>query len=155
MKYLVILMVSVLSINQAVMVEGKNYKGYIFEASYDILMSVKDQKSRYTPKPEEIEKVECLISDQLEGLNGDRLNQVDGCPIIHSKLKKYTRQYVGFVNNNNERIVWVNMVWTKNIRDFKMSEEIFTTYDGCSFYWNVLVNLDKGLVSDLDVNGIG
>jgi hypothetical protein len=87
-------------------------------------------------------------------LNVDLLNQVDGCPVIHKKLTKYKRQYVGIINQNGDMVVWVNFIWAKDKDSIKkLGDEIIIILDGCSYYWNVKVNLSSENLFDLSING--
>ena len=129
-------------------------KGYIFDSAYIALVSVENQKERYTPSEEDIRKAESIIKEKLKDANKQRINQTDNCPVIHKNLKKYMRQYVGFLNNDGQKIIWVNMIWKdKGIKD--LGKEIITVLDGCSYYWNVKINLSEESLYDLDINGLG
>jgi hypothetical protein len=87
-------------------------------------------------------------------LNKDLLNQVGNCPVIHKKLSKYKRQYVGTKTENGDKVIWINFIWSKD-KDalVKLSEEIIIVLDGCSYYWSVKVNLTTGKLFDLSING--
>jgi hypothetical protein len=74
--------------------------------------------------------------------------------VIDRKLKKYCRQYVGFVNSKGERVIWINLFWNKDLID-DAAKDIIRVNDGCSYYWNVGVNIDRKLICDLQVNGNG
>lgn len=135
-------------------INGKGYQGYIFPESYFILMTVKNQKERFTPTKNDVQKAEELLNKQIEILNIEQINQVGNCPIIHKKLKKYKRQYVGFLNIDGEKIIWINLIWFKDF-DSILSKEIVSVQDGCSFFWNIKVNINDGSVFDLNINGLG
>ena len=81
------------------------------------------------------------------------INQV-GTPVIDKKLRKYTRQYVGFLSNTGEKVLWVNFVWDKDSRE-RLSQDIISVNDGGSYYWNVEINITNQKVYNLDVNGYG
>lgn len=136
-------------------IKGKNYRGYIFNETQFVLLSVKNQKNRYTPSEKDILLTEKLIYANLENVNKKLENQIDGCPVIHKKLNKYVRQYIGFINNKGQRIVWINFIWDKSIVDERLKEDVIRVLDGCSYYWNIEVNLDEGTLYNLSVNGFG
>lgn len=134
-------------------IKGKGYSGFIFEADKFVMVSIENQSTRYTPDKEDIKVTERLIKDKLESLNTELLNQGDNCPIIHENLKKYIRQYVGFYNNNGEKVIWVNFIWKNNTNKDLLNNDIYLPSDGCSHYWNIKVNLDRKELFDLEVNG--
>lgn len=141
---------------KATHVEGSGFEGYIFPESYDnTLMHIEDGKQRFTPTIADINKAEKIIKEQLVCLNKQRVNQVDGCPTIHKKLKKYVRQYIGVVNSEGEKVIWVNFIWKDKTENLpQLDQEIGVVLDGCSYYWNLKVNLDSKEAYDLQVNGV-
>lgn len=136
-------------------IEGNKFSGYIFSKNHEVYLTIENQKERFTPSKEDIIKAELLLKNKLECENKDKLNQLNGCPVIHKKLKFYSRQYVGFVNSKNEKIIWINFIWKKKVSDAKLKEDIYFISDGCSNYWNIFINLDKEDLFDLRINGKG
>ncbi len=144
----------------SVYVKGKGYSGYIFkkehfEKEHFVILFIENQQGRFTPTPEEVEVAEKMLKARLPELNKHKINQYGTCPNIEKKLKKYTRQYVGLMNKTNEKVVWINFIMIDKRDNFNASEDIIHVFDGCSYYWNVKVNLTTGEVFDLDVNGRG
>jgi hypothetical protein len=132
---------------------GKGYEGYIFDENHIVMLSVPNQKSRYTPTKKDIEVAENLLKEKLPLLNKDHINQIGRCPIIEKNLKKYKRLYVGFENYKGDKILWINFVWDKE-KELLLSKEIIHVLDGCSYYWNIKVNISTGEVFDLNINGV-
>jgi len=142
------------NIEKAEYIKGKCYEGYVFSAEYSGFIPIENFNARFTPTKDEVNQAEEIIKEQLKELNKDLLNQTSKCPVIHKKLSKYKRQYVGIITTQGEKIVWVNFVWEKDISVLqKWKDEIIIVLDGCSYYWNVKVNLDKEKLFDLSVNG--
>lgn len=139
---------------EAVFCKGRCYKGYIFDTSYLIFKSVKQQQSRALLSGNEIEKAENILKNNLVALNANKINQTDGCPNISKKLRKYHRQYFGFINSKGEKIVWINMFWDKKFNN-KSKYELISVNDGCSYYWNIEVNITTSTLSNLQINGKG
>lgn len=133
-------------------IKGKCFEGYIFDKIHEVLITVPNQKERYTPTSEDVFLAELIINKEIAHLNKDKVNQSDNCPKIDKKLSKYKRQYVGFKNTNGEIIIWINFIWSKEMNN-KISDDIIFVHDGCSFFWNVKVNLTSKSLFDLDVNG--
>lgn len=140
--------------SNAVLIKGRGYEGYIFNENHTIGFSIPDQKGRFTPSVKDIDYAEKLLKEKIRSLNRLHENQMEGCPVIEKKLRKYKRQYVGFVNKNNEKIIWVNFIWHRNAGSW-ISEDIIFAMDGCSHYWKVKINLNQHVVYDLVVNGLG
>jgi hypothetical protein len=110
---------------------------------------------RFTPTREEIEKAEIALSNNLKILNKQGVNQ-SSTPIIHKNLRKYKRQYFGYIDKNGDRILLINCFWSKNkvYTDRWLTSRIMVL-DGGSYYWNVKFNLDKKELFELDINGYG
>ncbi len=131
---------------------GKGYRGYIFDSSHFVLKSIEHQEKRYTPTTDDVKKAEHVLKEKLKGVNIERINQLDDCPIVHKNLKKYCRQYVGFINEKGQRIIWVNLFWNKEVEK-QAKEGIVVVQDGCSYFWNIEINIDSENLINLQVNG--
>ena len=70
-------------------------------------------------------------------------------------MKKYKRQYVGFINDKGEKILWINFVWDKRLTESELSEDIISVKDGCSYYWNIKINVTTNNIFELKINGLG
>lgn len=138
----------------AVFCEGKGYKGHVFDTSYFILKSIKNQQAKVNLSCEEIKEVEAILKEELSKLNTNKLNQSSGCPNIEKRLSKYCRQYFGFINTKGEVIIWINMFWNKDLND-KAKDHLIDVSDGCSRYWNIEVNIKTKELSNLQINGKG
>lgn len=134
--------------------KGKDYRGYIFDSGHFTFMSFDHQRSRYTPSVSDVANAEHLLSNRISKLNSKRPNQLDGCPIIHENLEKYCRQYIGYINSKNQRVIWINLFWDKELEK-RASKEVITVFDGCSYYWTVEINIDTRTVFNFAVNGLG
>jgi len=138
-------------------VRGRNFEGYIFPKEQNIgPVSFDDIKERFTPSAQEIATAEQFIENQLAKVNESLVNQVGNCPIIHKNLSKYKRQYVGYINEQGDKVIWVNFIWGKR-KDLlsNLNKDVIIVLDGCSYYWNIKVNINKGMLYALQVNGIG
>jgi len=141
-------------LNNTTYIQQKSFDGYIFSKDHFILISVENQQERYTPSKEDVIQVERLIRRNLWKVNNRLINQGGSCPIIHKNLKNYIRQYFGFVNKNGEKIIRINFVWKTKSTDGNISKDVYVL-DGCSYYWNIKVNIDSEKLFDLMVNGEG
>lgn len=134
-------------------IEGRDFKGYIFSKEHYVFMTIENQRERFTPTTDEIRIIENRLKKKIKCENKNKENQYENCPIIHKKLNNYTRQYVGFINNKSEKIIWINCIWSKNVNNEILKKEIFLTSDGCSYYWNIKINLKTEELFDLEING--
>jgi hypothetical protein len=104
-------------------IEGKYFEGYVFPKENILETSwipFTNLKERLTPTPEEIIYEENVLKDQIKGFNQKSLtNQGRGCPIIHRNLKRYKRQYFGYLNSEGEKIIWINLIWDSNKRNLQ------------------------------------
>jgi len=109
----------------------------------------------FTPSREEVNKAETALDRQLKELNSKLFNQVT-TPIIHKHLKKYKRQYFGYIDENNDRILFINCFWGKEIMHEKewLKQRIMVN-DGGSYYWSIKYNIKTDKLFELYVNGEG
>jgi len=140
--------------NSPLFCKGHGYRGYVFDTTYFLMKSIEGQRSKANLTLEEIRAAESILRSQLPEINRLKPNQSSGCPNINRKLDRYWRQYFGFINVKDEKVVWINMFWNKElIGDAK--RELVGMYDGCSYYWNIEINLTTRKAYNLQVNGSG
>ena len=126
----------------------KQFEVAIFpESSYEIMPG-----KRFTPTKEEIFEAEKALKSKLKEANRNLENQYNS-PIIHRNLKKYKRQYFGFINDKGEKILYINSLWKKNEEETKWLQQIIMVSDGGSHYWNIEYNLETDELINLSVNG--
>ena len=151
MKYIILLFLSSCFIhaqNVAEHFKTKQFEVAIFPESSNEIM----QQNRFTPTKEEIIKAENALKSKLKFINNLLINQ-SSSPIIHRNLKKYKRQYFGYINDKGERILYINSLWSKSYKDNIWLNEIIWISDGGSHYWNIQYNLATNELENLKVNG--
>lgn len=137
--------------------------GVIFKENGGCFLYLQD-KERFTPTIDDIQKAERILKENLAKVNELRINQIDNCPIIHKKLKSYRRQYFGYIDNNGDKIIYATFNWDRysifdRLRGYHKDEsenwkkEKKTVLDGCSYYWEIKINLDTEQLFKLGVNG--
>lgn len=134
-------------------VKGSKFEGIIFDQKYPHRSKdIPPANRRFTPSFEEIELVEQLLNQQLEENIADNNNG----PIIHKKLQKYVRQYVGVLSDKGERNIFILCDWWRkgSARPDNWKTEFIKVFDGGSYHWYVLINLEKKNFVHLGVNGI-
>lgn len=132
-------------------IKTKEYEGYIFHKEHLILMSVRNEKERYTPTVEDIEKAENLLITNMDLINCFSSYNFN---VNKRILKKYKRQYVGFITKDNNIIIWINFIKNKNITHKELAEDILIFLDGGTNYWSIFINLTQEELFDIQINGI-
>lgn len=131
---------------------NKIFNGYIYDTNFYLLKSIKDQSKRINLTKAEVELAEELLKSKLKEININQPNQAGKCPNICKRLNKYTRQYFGFETKNGEKIIWINLFWNKDLVS-EVNTGVISVNDGCSYYWNIEVNITNRTLTNLDVNG--
>jgi hypothetical protein len=127
------------------------FEGYIFDKDYQLVFMFHDQKSRIDLDDNDIVKAEQILKTKIKIINRFKPNQFSGLPVVDEKLEQYRRQYVGYTNSKDQKIVWINLVWNTMYGD-DLPVNIIRKFDGCSYLWNIKVNLTTKELFDLDVN---
>lgn len=131
-------------------IKGKGFEGYIFNEQ--LLIFGIYHKERFTPSKKDIVVAEKIVKCNLSKINHPLVNQGDNCPIIHENLKKYIRQYAGYIDNNAEKIIWINFYWCNELDKCNLGEEFKFRSGGCSKYWNIKVNITSKTLFELNIN---
>lgn len=132
----------------------RSYEGILFHNEYP--KNFIGSKNRWNPTIEDIKIAEESIENFIKKISKKNLiNQGGNCPIIHENLEKYLRQYMGVINEKGEKIIVINCFWKDRKEELigNWEEDWITVFDGCSFYWEISVNLNKNKCFDYLVNG--
>src|ERR1700733_9124575 len=62
----------------------------------------------FTPTHQDIDRAEHALNIKLKKLDSVLANQGGGDPIIYEHLKKYVRQYFGYIDSSGHRILFIN-----------------------------------------------
>jgi len=150
---------------------GRNFN--IDTSRYAILNFAKDGNYYFdkdvkaaTLTTKEIEKIETLIDERIFKYNKAegvvyRRDSIDlkkkypnALPYDHriKNPRKYYKQLIVVVNSKGEKIIWANCFCTiDNVPYWKKSSVLVA--DGGICYFNLKINLTKGMVYDLMING--
>lgn len=144
----------------AIYVKTDNYEGVIFGPKCLKRLIIKDgdtiDEPRWIPTMQDIENAEKLIRKYVTKKSKHPLvNQGNGCPIIYQNFDKYVRQYYGTYNKKGQKILEVNFLWREYAYETEWKCVRLMIFDGCSFYWDISVNMNKKKCFDYWVNGIG
>ncbi len=150
---IILLVLGYLSYSQeSYFVEGKGYYGYVFSKDRS-LNGFPPESNRYNLTQEDIVQAEAFLKDNIntEYVQSSLLWGLSS-PVNKRTLKKYYRQYIGYLNSDNEVIVRVNLtkcVWEVN----ELSDDLIVALGGGSAFWEIYINLHTKQVFGLDVNG--
>lgn len=155
-------------------VEGNNFEGVIFSETYNPFTgnySINQEfrqyqeglSHRFTPTVAQIELAEQILQKDLRYYS--RRKHIKGLgPVVHRRLPKYHRQYLGYTSAQNEDIIFINAGWDQytlldrlqNLypRDTTWKYDYQIVMDGGSYYWRIEVNLTTGKLSGFGVNGV-
>jgi hypothetical protein len=169
-KFAIIIIILISSkdlFGQAIIIYDNNkIKGAIFPNTYkNTSYKWLDDEYRFTPTYNEIEAFEKKLRSKLKLINKKRWNQKNSCPVIHRNLKKYLRQYLGFIDENGNKYLLINFLWKDDtflnetekdeyyneLGDWRKHWQVW--FDGCSHYWNVKYYLESDKLFDLYING--
>jgi len=132
-------------------IKEEGFEGYIFKSDSLNNFFIEGKVKGFIPCKNEILFTEQLINQQIVQLT--KFHKYGECPVIHKNLNNYYRQYVGYINEKGEKIIWIKLSLKKSRLIEKVSKEIIFVDDGCSNYWNVKVNLTKHILFEILVNG--
>ena len=109
---------------------GKNYKAW-------------------TPSDNDIEAAEKIL---YTGYGDQKRGTVNR--LLYRNLEDYNRQFVGAIDENGDKIIWINCFCKKEEGSFKKwKEEIVHVADGGNCFFNLKANITKNTYTDFIVNG--
>lgn len=146
-------------------IQRRKIVGAIFSENGDCFMCLQNVK-RFTPNLEEIKNAENILRKNIRKTNLKKINQGNGCPIIHKNLNIYRRQYFGYFNEKNEKVIYVTFNKNKlklieKIKGFQRDKsdnwkkERENCFDGCSNHWEIKINLTTKGLFEFGINGKG
>lgn len=137
---------------ESTLMKGKGYTGYAFNKEHFVFMSIDNQKERYTPTKKDVIQIEKILKDSIGRVL--KKQRYPNTSINRNTLKKYKRQYVGFITKNGDVVIWISLLRNKEIDDVELSKDIVTVLDGGEKYWSVFINLTKDTLYGVRINGI-
>ncbi len=75
-------------------------------------------------------------------------------PINKRTLKKYVRQYVGYLTENGEVFILIYFNKGLDMDETYFLEDIIVVCDGGSDHWSIKINITTKQLFDMEVNGI-
>ncbi|MGD1843170.1 MAG: hypothetical protein ACFB0B_20080 [Thermonemataceae bacterium] len=126
------------------------FEGVILEAKC-AAYTVKEPLKRFTPTKEEVMLLEKSLREQIREINKQHPRQNARSGFIEDRLPEYKRQYIGYVNAEGEKVIYVNC-FTDEIKEKDFCEELIVM-DGGSAYWQIHFNVKKNEFFKFSVNG--
>jgi hypothetical protein len=110
----------------------------------------------------EMQEIEKMLNDCMSNYNLEQEKQFEELSKTNPdfgldkqdfiiNLKKYKRQYIASINENGEKVVWVNC-FCDNF-DIKWKNDIVFVLDGGNCYFNLKINLTTKEYFEFMVNG--
>jgi hypothetical protein len=134
---------------EAILMKGKGYTGYIFRKEHFVFMTVENQKERFTPSKEDIAYAEILLEESIH--NYLKSEKIHTSYIKQNTLKEYKRQYVGFINNHGDKIIFIKFFKGPSLDS--LSREIVDIFDGGENYWSIEINITQRKLLRITING--
>lgn len=125
--------------------------GEVFKESFETNEIDKSLK-RFTPTIEKINKAENILKLDFKKSNKSK----DG-RFISRKLNDYKRQYLGFINSNGDKMLYISFYLDKNSKnqnDQLWKENYKMILDGGTSYWIAIINLKTNKVEKIAINGV-
>lgn len=132
--------------------ERKIIHGGIIDKGTSTWRDFEGQKERYTPTLDDVRYTEKILTDSIVYIKREEPSHSD---FITKNLNRYLRQYVGFMNENGDKIVWINFLYKNDrfINTAYLNDAVITVNDGGEYYWSIKVNITKNKLYDIAVNG--
>ena len=144
MKELLTLIMLSIVLNNAVFVEGKNYKGYIFPKEYENKYFIRSTNKFFTPTVDDIKEVEKLLIIKAKNIKKSKISTKNKC-WNYNNLCKYNRQYFGEFDDNGNKLIFINFVLKKSTPDYWNKEIVILLEDGCKNVWNDKILMPKAM----------
>lgn len=135
----------------AYLIRNKNSIGEVFKENFDSNEIDKSLK-RFTPTIEEINQAEIILSNNFKKENKSK----DG-KFISRNLNDYKRQYIGFLNSNGDKILYISFFLDKKSKkqdDQFWKEDYKMILDGGASYWIARINLKTNKLENIAINGV-
>jgi len=104
---------------------------------------------KWTPSESDIETAEKLIAECFNDQKRGTVNR-----LLNRKPEDYTMQFVGAIDEKDEKIIWVNCFCSSEIKYFKdWKTDLVLVKDGGNCFFNLKINVDNNTYYDVLVNG--
>jgi hypothetical protein len=158
MKYLFLIAIIFISTSgytqDITYIKEKGYEGYIFPKEHAI-WGFPPEKHRYSPTSDDIKKAEKILKEKICSAYIKQNQKSYKKPPINGKtLKKYTRQYVGYLTSEGQVLIQIYLNKGIDLSKEALSEDIISVQGGGANHCVINVNLSTKELSNMHVNGI-
>jgi hypothetical protein len=154
-KRLLIVIVCIASLNAFAQVKDSTTAWHYSTSNYDCAIfpmantDLAQARKRFTPGFPDIDKAEHALLEQILQQHDTTKRIAD----IYRHLKKYKRQYFGYLDNDGHKILYINLFWDDKmyIKNW-LKQMVMVDGGGGTSYWNVKYDLTTNKLFDLQVN---
>jgi hypothetical protein len=123
----------------------------IIDAGVDMELIFGKNYKQWTPTGMDIGISEKLIKKCFDDQKNATINR-----LLNRNPEDYDMQFVGAINENGEKIIWVNCFCKTHADSFKdWKTKLVMVKDGGNCFFNLKINIDKNSYTDVIVNGNG
>lgn len=136
----------------AYLIRNKKSIGEVFKENFKT-NEIDKSFNRFTPTIIEVNQAELILNKEF--LNKIK-REIDG-KFIRKNLNNYKRQYLGYIDSNGDKIIFISFFLDKNIKkqdDQFWREEYRIMFDGGASFWVAEINLKTNKVKNIFVNGV-
>jgi len=130
-------------------IKGTGFEGSIFDANYPAFYSKEPNVKLYSPTANDIVLAETILRQIV-----DTARYYGHEYFIRKNLKKYIRQYFGYITATDEKVIYINALW-KNNKDRQWLTAHIIVDDGGDYYWQIKINLSSHKCLKFAINGEG
>lgn len=133
-----------------------NIKGVIIakEQAAQLKYFPEKVKEFWTPSKQNALEADRLAQIYLRGYKSRDPYTQSCIPDILSRLGHYKRQYVGLVEKEGDKVIWINYFYDSGHFSY-WTKDLVYVFDGGRSFFRIKVNLDKNKCYDLSINGEG
>lgn len=134
--------------------KGKTDRGIIFSENRLTFPAPYNFSSRYTPSPKDVEVADKVLKDNIKAIISQaKLNGLNFHLKNKSSLNKFSRQYIGGINELGEHQVFIVLYLKSNLSSGDDITKLITVCDGGDSYITALINLDTLKIDDFSIGG--
>ena len=134
----------------AYLIRNKHSIGEVFKENFKFDV-IEKSNQRFTPSIDEVNQAEILLKAEFKKSNSKNKR------FILKNWKDYKRQYFGYLNSNDEKILFVSFFLNeevKNLNDQLWKEKHEFYLDGGPANWIAKMNMSSRKVEVIRINGV-
>lgn len=142
--------VEIKSNENAYLIRNKHSIGEVFKENF-IFDVIEKSNQRFTPSIDEVNQAEILLKAEFKKSNGKNKR------FILKNWKDYKRQYFGYLNSNDEKILFVSFFLNEEVenQNDQFWRERYEFYlDGGPANWVAKMNMSSRKVEVITINGV-